>query len=122
MSKFVTPWTVACQAPLSLGLSWQKYWSGQPFPSPDLPDPGIEPSSPALLAQSLPFELPRKPWVGLGNGWGGGGGQSSDGTGTPGRICEGEKVHTGRSSPWGASLPSGRPTGIRGDWGAENSA
>ena len=75
MSKFVIPWTVACQAPLSLGLSWQKYWSGQPFPSPgDLPDPGIELSSPALLAQSLSFELPRKPWVGLGNGWGGGGG------------------------------------------------
>ena len=38
----VTPWTVACQAPLSMGFSRQEYWSGLPFPSPgDLPDPGI---------------------------------------------------------------------------------
>ena len=45
----VTPWTVACQAPLSMGLSRQKYWSGLPFPSPgDLSNPGIEPESPAL--------------------------------------------------------------------------
>ena len=44
-----TPWTVACQAPLSMGFSRQEYWSGLPFPSPgDLPDPGIEPGSPAL--------------------------------------------------------------------------
>ena len=44
---FVTPWTVACQAPLSMGFSRQKYWSGLPFPSPgDLPDSGIEPKSP----------------------------------------------------------------------------
>ena len=43
-----TPWTVACQAPLSTGFSRQAYWSGLPFPSPgDLPDPGIEPGSPA---------------------------------------------------------------------------
>ena len=41
---FVTPWTVAYQAPLSMGFSRQEYWSGLPFPSPgDLPDPGIEP-------------------------------------------------------------------------------
>ena len=41
-----TPWTVACQAPLSMGFSRQEYWSGLPFPSPgDLPDPGIEPWS-----------------------------------------------------------------------------
>ena len=41
----VTPWTVACQVPLSMGLSRQEYWSGLPFPSPgDLPDPGINPS------------------------------------------------------------------------------
>ena len=40
---FVTPWTVAHQAPLSMGFSRQEYWSGLPFPSPDdLPDPGTE--------------------------------------------------------------------------------
>ena len=45
----VTPWTVACQAPLSMGFSKQEYWSGLLFHSPgDLPDPGIEPTSPAL--------------------------------------------------------------------------
>ena len=44
-----TPWTVAYQAPLSTGFSRQEYWSGLPLPSPgDLPDPGIEPGSPAL--------------------------------------------------------------------------
>ena len=49
------PWTVACQAPLSMEFSRQEYWSGLPFPSPgDLPDPGIEPGSPALQADSLP--------------------------------------------------------------------
>ena len=46
---FATPWTVAYQAPLSMGFSRQQSWSGLPFPSPgDLPDPGIEPRSPAL--------------------------------------------------------------------------
>ena len=46
---FVTPWTVACQAPLSIGFSRQEYWSGLPFPTPgDLLDLGIEPASPAL--------------------------------------------------------------------------
>ena len=50
----VTPWTVASQAPLSTGFSRHEYWSGLPFPSPgDLPDPGIEPRSPALQADSL---------------------------------------------------------------------
>ena len=45
---FATPWTVAYQAPLSMGFSRQEYWSGLPFPSPgDLPHPGIEPGSPA---------------------------------------------------------------------------
>ena len=45
----VTPWTAAYQAPLSMGFSRQEYWSGLPFPSPrNLPDPGIEPRSPAL--------------------------------------------------------------------------
>ena len=53
-----TPWTVARQAPLSMGFSRQEYWSGLPFPSPgDLPDPGIEPWSPALQADNLPTEL-----------------------------------------------------------------
>ena len=53
-----TPWTVACQALLSMGFSRQEYWSGLPFPSPgDLPDPGIEPGSPALQADSLPSEV-----------------------------------------------------------------
>ena len=57
-----TPWTVACQAPQSIGFSRQEYWSGLPFPSPgDLPEPGIEPRSPALQAVSLPTELPEKP-------------------------------------------------------------
>ena len=59
---FVTSWTAAHQAPLSIGFSRQEYWSGLPFPSPgDLPDPGIEPGSPALQADSLPTELWGKP-------------------------------------------------------------
>ena len=54
---FATPWTVAYQAPLSMGFSRQEYWSRLPFPSPgDLPDPGIEPRSPALQADALPSE------------------------------------------------------------------
>ena len=54
---FVTSWTVAHQAPLSMGFSRQEYWSGLPFPSPeDLPDPGIEPRSPALQADALTSE------------------------------------------------------------------
>ena len=56
-----TPWTVACQAPLSMGFSRQEYWSVLPFPSPgDLPNPGIEPGSPALQADSLPTQLQGK--------------------------------------------------------------
>ena len=52
---FVTPWTVACQTPLSMEFFRQEYWSGEPFPSPgDLPDPGTEPGSPALQADSCP--------------------------------------------------------------------
>ena len=55
MSDFVTPWTVAHQAPLSMGFSRQEYWSGVPCPPPgDLPDPGIEPASlmpPALAGR-----------------------------------------------------------------------
>ena len=54
---FVTPGTVAYQAPPSMGFSRQECWSGLPFPSPgDLPDPGIEPRSPALQADALPSE------------------------------------------------------------------
>ena len=54
---FVTPWTVAHQAPPSM----QECWSGLPFPSPgDLPDSGIEPGSPALRADTLPSEPPGK--------------------------------------------------------------
>ena len=57
----MTPWNVAYQAPLSTGFSRQEYWSGLPFPSPgDLPDPGIEPGSPALQADALPSEPPGK--------------------------------------------------------------
>ena len=56
------PWTVACQAPLSIGFSRQEYWSGLTFPSPgDLPEPAIKPGSPALQADSLPTELWGKP-------------------------------------------------------------
>ena len=48
---FVTPWTVARQAPLSMAFSRQEYWSGLPCPPPGyLPDPGIEPGSPTSLA------------------------------------------------------------------------
>ena len=55
---FVTLWTVACHAPLSMGFSRQEYWNGLPFPSPgDLPIPETEHSSPALQADSLPTEL-----------------------------------------------------------------
>ena len=54
-----TPWTVACQAPLSMRLPRQEYWSRLPFPSPgDLPNPGIEPTSSALLVDSLPLSHP----------------------------------------------------------------
>jgi len=61
VSDSVTPWTIACQAPLSMEFSRQEYWSGLPFPSPgDLPDPGIEHRSPALQADSLLSEPPGK--------------------------------------------------------------
>ena len=58
---FATPWTVAHQSPPSMAFSRQEYWSGLPFPSPgDLPDPGIEPKSPALQADALTSEPPGK--------------------------------------------------------------
>ena len=56
---FATLWTVALQAPLSVGLSRQEYWSGLPCPPPgDLPDPGMDPGSPALQADFLLSEPP----------------------------------------------------------------
>ena len=81
--SFATLWTVACQAPLSMGFSRQEYWSGLPSPPPgDLPNPVIEPTSPTLQADSLPSEPPGKPapphspprlqpfkWVAPGNPW-----------------------------------------------------
>ena len=57
-----TPWTVAYQAPPSMEFFRHEYWSGVPLPSPvDLPDPGIEPGSPALQADALPSEPPGEP-------------------------------------------------------------
>ena len=59
---FVTPWTVAYQAPPSMGFSRPECWSGLPFPSSgDLPNPGIEPGSPAMQADALLSEPPGKP-------------------------------------------------------------
>ena len=59
----VTPWTAAHQAPLSMAFSRQEYWTGLPFPSPgDRPDPGIEPRSLALQADSLLSEPPGRPF------------------------------------------------------------
>ena len=58
---FSTPWIAAPQAPLSMGFRRQEYWRRLPFLSPgDLPNPGIEPRSPALQADSLPSEPPGK--------------------------------------------------------------
>ena len=61
LQSCLTLWTVACQAPLSMGVSRKKYWSGLSCPPPgDLPDPGIKPTLPALQAVSLPTEPPGK--------------------------------------------------------------
>ena len=70
---FAFPCTVTYRAPWSMGFSRQEYWSGLPFPSPgDLPNPGIEPGSPALQTDALPSEplgkhvlspLDKVPWV-----------------------------------------------------------
>ena len=61
-NSFVTPRTVAHQASLSMGFPRQEYWSELLFPSPaDLPDPGIEPASPALAEGFFTTEQPRKP-------------------------------------------------------------
>ena len=57
-----TPWTAAGQAPLSMGFPRQEYWSGLPFPCPrDLPNPGVEPESPALAGGFFTAEPPGKP-------------------------------------------------------------
>ena len=57
---FVTPWTVVRQAPLSMGFSRQESWSGVPFlPPGDLPGPGIEPSTPALVGRFFTTEPPK---------------------------------------------------------------
>ena len=59
VSNSATPWTVAHQAPLSVGFSRQEYWRGLSFLSPgDLPDPWIKPGFPALAGRSLPSEPP----------------------------------------------------------------
>ena len=59
---FATLWTIACQAPLSMGFSRQEYWSGLPLPSPgDLPNPGTEPMSLTLADRFFVTEPPGKP-------------------------------------------------------------
>ena len=59
---FVTVWTIACEAPPCMGFSRQEYWSGLPFPSVGcLPNPGIEPTSPALAGRFFTTEPPGKP-------------------------------------------------------------
>ena len=59
---FATPWTLACQAPLSMEFSRQEYWNGLPFPSPGaFPDPGIKPVSPVSLALASVFFTPAPP-------------------------------------------------------------
>ena len=62
-NSFVTPWTVACQIPLSIGFPRQAYWSRLASPSPgDLSDPGVEPTSPALASGFFTTEPPGKPY------------------------------------------------------------
>ena len=67
VSDSVTPWTVACQAPLSAEFSRQEYWSGLPFPTlGHLPDPGVEPMSLAssiLSGEFFNIALPGKPLI-----------------------------------------------------------
>ena len=62
LQLFAAPWTIACQSPLSMGLSRQEYWYVLPFPSPrDLPNPGIKPVCPALADGLFTTEPPGKP-------------------------------------------------------------
>ena len=66
MSDSVTPWTVACPAPLSMEISRQEYWNGLPFSSAgDLPSLVLEPESPVLWADSLPSEPIEKHGIGI---------------------------------------------------------
>ena len=59
--SFMTPWTVAHQGPLSMGFPREGYWNEWPFPSPgNLPDPGMEPASPALVGRFSTTEPPGK--------------------------------------------------------------
>ena len=61
--SFVTPWTIARHVPLSMEFSRQEYWSGLPFPTPGhLPNPEIEPESPAFAGKSFTTESPGKTW------------------------------------------------------------
>ena len=60
----MTPWTVACQDPLSMAFSRQEYWSELPFPTPgDFPHPGIKPVSPELADRFFTTEPPGKPLI-----------------------------------------------------------
>ena len=62
VDRFVTPWTVACQVPLSMEFSRQEDWSGLPFSSPrDLPDSGIKPAFPAIAGRFFTTEAPGQP-------------------------------------------------------------
>ena len=69
--SFVTLWTIACQAPLSMEFSRQEYWSGLPCPPPgDFSNPGIKPAAPALQVDSLPLShqgSPRSTWRNIKN-------------------------------------------------------
>ena len=59
--SFATPWTIACQAPVSMGFPRQEYWIGLPFPSPgDLTNPGIEPRSSSFVGRFFTTEQPGK--------------------------------------------------------------
>ena len=60
-NSFATPWTIAFQVLLCMGFRRQEYWNGLPFPSPeDVPDPGIEPTSPALADRFFTTETSQK--------------------------------------------------------------
>ena len=67
-NSLLPPWTVACQAPLSMEFSRQEYWSGLPFPSPgDPPDPEIESASPVHASRFFTTVLPGKLYVEVGD-------------------------------------------------------
>ena len=87
VSDSATPWTVACQAPLSMGFPRQEYWGGLSFPSPgDHPDPGIVPESPE--SQALPSEPPKPrdpPICRAKESWGGLGGRGRQQEGVRGQ-------------------------------------